>query len=182
LLVIGHPSCVLARRIRPPSLESYKDPAGVRGRRILYRILSRLLLVLYIGVGIVLPSEIIGLHWRRIRPDPGPDPHLKCHRIRRIRLDLPRMRGRGAPDPHLKGHRIRRIRLGSQRVGRPSALAPHLKYRGSAALRSQERFCPGLMATPLLLARACISGRRGRGPSAGGTSDRCRSRRICEPL
>ena len=127
MLVIGHPSCVLARRIRPPSLESYKDPAGVRGRRILYRILSRLLLVLYIGVGIVLPSEIIGLHWRRIRPDPGPDPHLKCHRIRRIRLDLPRMRGRGAPDPHLKGHRIRRIRLGLQRVGRPSAVAPHLK-------------------------------------------------------
>ena len=73
-----------------------------------------------------MPSEIIGLHWRRIRPDPGPDPHLKCHRIHRIRLDLPRMRGRGAPDPHLKGHRIRRIRLGLRRVGRPSAVAPHL--------------------------------------------------------
>ena len=48
LLVNGRAWWVLAKRFRPPpSLESYKDPAGVRGRRILYRILSRLLLVLY---------------------------------------------------------------------------------------------------------------------------------------
>ena len=60
LLVNGRAWWVLAKRFRPPSLESYKDPAGVRGRRILYRILSRLLLILYIRVGIALPSKIIG--------------------------------------------------------------------------------------------------------------------------
>ena len=115
-----------AKRFRPPSLESYKDPAGVRGRRILYRILSRLLLVLYIGVGIDLPSKIIGLHWRRIRPDPGPAPHLKCDLFHRIRLGWRRIRAPSAPAPHLKCHLLHRIRLGWHRVGRPSAVAPHL--------------------------------------------------------
>ena len=126
LLVNGRAWWVLAKRFRPPSLESYKDPAGVRGRRILYRILSRLLLVLYIGVGIDLPSKIIGLHWRRIRPDPGPAPHLKCDLFHRIRLGWRRIRAPSAPAPHLKCHLLHRIRLGWHRVGRPSAVAPHL--------------------------------------------------------
>ena len=126
LLVNGRAWWVLAKRFRPPSLESYKDPAGVMGRWILYRILSRLLLVLYIGVGITLPSKIIGLHWRRIRPDPGPVPHLKCHLLHRIRLGWRRIRAPSAPAPHLKCHLLHRIRLGWRRVGRPSAVAPHL--------------------------------------------------------
>ena len=116
LLVNGRAWWVLAKRFRPPSLESYKDPAGVRGRRILYRILSRLLLVLYIGVGIDLPSEIIGLHWRRIRPDPAPDPHLKCHLFHLIRFGLQRLQAPSAPVPHLKGYLIHLIRFGLQRL------------------------------------------------------------------
>ena len=81
---------------------------------------------LYIGVGIDLPSKIIGLHWRRIRPDPGPAPHLKCDLFHRIRLGWRGIRAPSAPAPHLKCHLLHRIRLGWHRVGRPSAVAPHL--------------------------------------------------------
>ena len=73
-----------------------------------------------------MPSKIIGLHWRRIRPDPGPAPHLKCDLLHRIRLGWRRIRAPSAPAPHLKCHLLHRIRLGWHRVGRPSAVAPHL--------------------------------------------------------
>ena len=93
----------------PPPLESYKDNMGAQGRRTRIQ-LSHLLLVLYIGVGIDLPLRNITIHWRRIRPDPGLDPHLKCRRDGWIRLD-------------------------SQRFGSPKALPPHLKCRRDGWIR-----------------------------------------------
>ena len=82
---------------------------------------------LYIGVGIDLPSKIIGLHWRRIRPDPGPAPHLKCDLFHRVRLGWRRMRRPSAPVPHPKGHLFHQLRLGWRKIRKPSAPVPHLK-------------------------------------------------------
>ena len=48
---------------------------------------------------------------RRIRTGSAPDPHLKHHRIHRIRLQGTALGRSRRPDPHVKHHRIHWIRL-----------------------------------------------------------------------
>ena len=98
-----------ARADPTPPLESYKDPR--RGRRAGPRSPSRLLLVLYIGVGIDFLLDRTCLPARRIRQPRGRDPHLKSPRGDVIRLESFALAVRSGSDPLVKGLRWDVIRL-----------------------------------------------------------------------